>query len=293
MARNSLFTVSNPIPSSARAPCSHPQPGPPDSASSPVIVLYWRVLCACLCVLALPPSPARAPCSHPQTGPPDSATSPVNTLLFFVSAGTNKRHHHHYSRALCARLCVLALPPPPARAPCSHSRPGPPDSATSLVIVLYLRVLFACLCVLALPPSPARAPCSHPQTGPPDSATSPVIVLYSRALCARLCVLALPPFPAGFLMSAHLSRLRLFQRHPRSLVWVGVWVWDWIHSHTPPRTRSPSSRHPLFTHYPFPPRSLVCCGQPSPHKPRLVVSHSSAMIALVLDYPPLPTRTAL
>ena len=122
---------------------------------------------------------------------------------------------------------------------------------------------------------PARAPCSHPQPGPPDSATSPVIVLYSRALCACLCVLALPPSPAGFPMSAHLSRLRLFQRHLRSLVWVGVCVWDWIHSHTPPRTRSPSSRPPPFTHYPFPPRSLVCGGQPSPHKPRLVVSHST------------------
>ena len=67
----------------------------------------------------------------------------------------------------------------------------------------------------------------------------------------------------------------LFQRHLQSLVWVGVWVWDWIHSHTPPRMRSPSSCHPLFTHYPFPPRSLVCDGQPSPHKPRLVVSHST------------------
>jgi hypothetical protein len=76
-------------------------------------------------------------------------------------------------------------------------------------------------------------------------------------------------------MSAHLSRLRLFQRHLRSLVWVWVWVWDWIHSHTHPRTRSPSSRHPPFTHYPFPLRSLVCGGQPSPHKPRLVVSHST------------------
>jgi hypothetical protein len=76
-------------------------------------------------------------------------------------------------------------------------------------------------------------------------------------------------------MSAHLSRLRLFQRHLRSLVWVWVWVWDWIHSHTPPRTRSPSSRHPPFTHYPFPLRSLVCGGQPSPHKPRIVVSHST------------------
>ena len=76
-------------------------------------------------------------------------------------------------------------------------------------------------------------------------------------------------------MSAHLSRLRLFQRHLRSLVWVGVWVWDWIHSHTPPRPRSPSSRPPPFTHYPVPPRSLVCGGQPSPQKPRLVVSHST------------------
>ena len=75
-------------------------------------------------------------------------------------------------------------------------------------------------------------------------------------------------------MSAHLSRLRLFQRL-RSLVWVWVWVWDWIHSHTPPRTRSLSSRHPPFTHFPFLPRSLVCGGQPSPHKPRLVVSHST------------------
>ena len=47
------------------------------------------------------------------------------------------------------------------------------------------------------------------------------------------------------------------------------------HWHTPPRTRSPSSRHPLFTHYPFPPRSLVCGGHPSPHKPRFVVSHNT------------------
>jgi hypothetical protein len=79
-------------------------------------------------------------------------------------------------------------------------------------------------------------------------------------------------------MSAHLSSLRLFQRHLQSLVWAWVWVWDWIHWHTSPRTRSSSSRHPPFTHYPFPPRSLVCGGQPSPQKsqkPRLVVSHST------------------
>jgi hypothetical protein len=59
------------------------------------------------------------------------------------------------------------------------------------------------------------------------------------------------------------------------LVWVWVWVWDWIHSHTSPRTHSPSSRHPPFTHYPFPLPSLVCAGQPSPHKPSLVLSHST------------------
>ena len=79
----------------------------------------------------------------------------------------------------------------------------------------------------------------------------------------RLCVLALPPSPAGFLMSAHLSRLRLFQRHLRSLVWVGVWVWDWIHSHTPPTAllaRALLLLATLFSHT-------------SPHKPRLVVSH--------------------
>jgi hypothetical protein len=78
-------------------------------------------------------------------------------------------------------------------------------------------------------------------------------------------------------MSAHLSRLRLrlFQRHLRGLGWVWVWVCDWIHSHTPPRTRSPFSRPHPFTHWSFPPQSLVCGGQPSPHKSLLVVSHST------------------
>ena len=79
-------------------------------------------------------------------------------------------------------------------------------------------------------------------------------------------------------MSAHLSRLRLFQRHLRSLVWVWVWVWDWIHSHTPPRTRSPSSRHPPFTHYPFPLRSLVGGGQPSPRPPLSSSPHAHSFV---------------
>jgi hypothetical protein len=70
----------------------------------------------------------------------------------------------------------------------------------------------------------------------------------------------------------------LFQRHLRCFVWVWVWVWDWVHWHTSPRTRSPSSCNPPVTHYPFPPtppRSLVCGSETSPHKPRLVVSHST------------------
>jgi len=39
-------------------------------------------------------------------------------------------------------------------------------------------------------------------------------------------------------------------------------------------TRSSPSRHPPFTQYPSPSRSLVRDGQTSPHKPRLVVPHS-------------------
>jgi hypothetical protein len=50
--------IARPSPSPAHAPCSHPQVGPPDSAASPVIVLYSRNLCASLRVLELPPSPA-------------------------------------------------------------------------------------------------------------------------------------------------------------------------------------------------------------------------------------------
>jgi hypothetical protein len=79
----------------------------------------------------------------------------------------------------------------------------------------------------------------------------------------------------GFPMSAHLSRLRLFQRHLRS--WFRFGSGFGIGSTlllTRSFTRTPSSRHPPFTQYPFPPRLLVCGGQTNPHKPRLVVSHS-------------------
>jgi hypothetical protein len=40
-------------------------------------------------------------------------------------------------------------------------------------------------------------------------------------------------------------------------------------------TRSSPSRHPPFTQYPSPSRSLVRDGQTSPHKPGLVVPHST------------------
>ena len=54
---------------------------------------------------------------------------------------------------------------------------------------------------------------------------------------------------------------------------------------SPRPTRPPPSPPPPLTQYPFPPRSLVRGGQTSPHKHRLVVSHSTC--------PPLspsPTR---
>jgi hypothetical protein len=116
------------------------------------------------------------------------------------------------------------------------------------------------------PPPPPRPPGPRPRPVRPDGLR--VKRLSGISVVPARTVVKVRPRQS-------VSRLRLFQRHLRSLVWVWVWVWDWIHSHTPPRTRSPSSRHPPFTHYPFPPRSLVCRGQPSPHKPRLVVSHST------------------
>ena len=75
-----------------------------------------------------------------------------------------------------------------------------------------------------------------------------------------------PPPHTGFLMRAHLSRLCLFQRHLLSLFWVWVWVgigFTLLLAHS--FTHSSSSRHPLFTQYPFPLCSLLCDGQNSPH----------------------------
>ena len=55
---------------------------------------------------------------------------------------------------------------------------------------------------------------------------------------------------------------------------LGLGLGSGLGGHSSSYAPSPS-RHPPFTHYPFPLRSLVCGGQPSPHKPRLVVSHST------------------
>ena len=124
-----------------------------------------------------------------------------------------------------------------------------------------------CVCwAVSLPCTSPLIPSSDRSAGQSNQPSHSTVL--ARPACPFVCVSA-ASFPCRFPDES------LFQRHLRSVVWVGVWVWDWIHSHTPPRTRSPSSRHPLFTHYPFPQCSLVCGGHPSPHKPRLVVPHST------------------
>jgi hypothetical protein len=92
-----------------------------------------------------------------------------------------------------------------------------------------------------------------------------------------------------FPMSAHLSRLRLFQRHLHSFCWDWVWVWDWLTLLLARSfTRSSSSCHPPLSQYLVPSRSLVRYGQTSPHMPRLVVPHSTCP-----SLSPSPPRTQL
>jgi hypothetical protein len=197
---------------------------------------------------------------------------------------------------------ITRPPPSPAHAPCSHPPTGPPDSATSPFIVLYSRAQYARLCVSALPPSPVgfRIWVSTSSL-PPHTAHAHTLSLNSY--CRPTAGKSSSPAGLSNLVYAYVedrasaspytysSSTHMFpdERTPieatplsatsaqLGLGWV--WVWDWVHWHTSPRTRSPSSRHPPFSHYPFPPRSLVCGGQTSPHKPRLVVSPST--------YPPL------
>jgi hypothetical protein len=152
---------------------------------------------------------------------------------------------------------------------------------------IFSRCICRCSRMLArLPPPRVLLPHTYTQDGwflqrKRRPARLPRRTIFSRRICrcSRACTRLPPPTHTpphtGFPMSAHLSRLRLFQRHLRILFWVWVWVWNWVH--TPPSilTRSSSSRHPPFTQYPFPSRSLVRDGQTSPHMPRLVVPHST------------------
>ena len=108
--------------------------------------------------------------------------------------------------------------------------------------------------------------------------------------CGSTSPYTTPPPHTGFPMSAHLSRLRLFQRHLRSLFGFGSGFgigFKLLLARS--LTRSPSSRHPPFTQYPFPSSSLVRDGQTSPHMPRLVVPHSTCPSLSPLP----PTHTAL
>ena len=52
-------------------------------------------------------------------------------------------------------------------------------------------------------------------------------------------------------------------------------LWHSSNPNTRSLSHSPSAPPPSFTQSPYPPRSLVRDGQTSPHRPRLVVSHST------------------
>ena len=99
-----------------------------------------------------------------------------------------------------------------------------------------------------------------------------------------------PPPHTSFPMSAHLLRLRPFQRHLRSFFWVWVWgrsgfgIGFTLHL-TRSFTRSSPSRHPPFTHDPFPSRSLVRDGHTS-----YTCLGSSYLTAHVLECPPPRTQ---
>jgi hypothetical protein len=251
--------------------CSAPQPGPDRCLSCgpahhqrcksmhpvkrPFPLLYrYRLIPA-------PYSPTTPRRAHsPTNGIFGTLLLPLRTLLPSSDRSAGQRNQPSHStvlaRPVCPFVCVSA-----ASFPCRFSDLG----------LNFLLASAYCTHTLSLD-SYCR-PTAGKSSSPAGLSTLVHAYVVHRAPASPYT--PTPPPHTGFPMSAHLSRLRLFQRHLRSLVWVWVWVWDWLHWHTPPRTRSPSSRHPPFTQYPFPPRSLVCGGQTSPHKPRLVVSHSA------------------
>ena len=113
-----------------------------------------------------------------------------------------------------------------------------------------------------------------------------LIVYVGVVECASAFPTHTPPPHTGCQMSAHLSRLRLFQRHLRSGFGFGSGFGTLLLTHS--FRRSPSSRQPPFTQYPFPSCSLVRDGQICPHMPRLVVPHSTCP-----SLSPSPPRTQL
>ena len=76
--------------------------------------------------------------------------------------------------------------------------------------------LFVCVGAASLPCARPLLPSSDRSAGQRNQPSHSTVL--ARPVCPFVCV-SPPPSPAGFLMSAHLSRLRLFQRHHRSLVW--------------------------------------------------------------------------
>ena len=112
-------------------------------------------------------------------------------------------------------------------------------------------------------------------------------------------------------MSAHLSRLRLFQRHLRSLFWVWVWVWDWVH--TPPHTLlhtllsfSPPSFHTISLSLAFtsvllfhtisarpPKQPCMVRTFPKVHtRPRLAYALRAEVTVIILNQVPINNNTS-
>ena len=129
---------------------------------------------------------------------------------------------------------------------------------------------------------------NRPTAGKSSSPAGLSTLVYAYVVdSASASLYTYPSSTHRFLMSAHLSSLRLFQRHLLSLVshgGQGVGITDqpqcrgMCHSSSPSArslSRSPCSSPPSFTQSPSPPHSLVRDGQTSPHRTRLVVSRST------------------
>jgi hypothetical protein len=66
----------------------------------------------------------------------------------------------------------------------------------------------------------------RPTTGKSSSAAGLSTLVHAYVVDCAPAPMHTPRPHTGFPMRTHLSRLRLFQEHLWSLVWVWVWVWD-------------------------------------------------------------------